>query len=108
MFKIIANDDPGNTQGTVSYKKNNYVFSKCKSGPCWAKHLMKYKTCPKKNINQKNNVLAPNFNNQSTKMRYSQLVKSNGSHWSNNRMYLNKRNEILNSYNNNVKLKHVC
>lgn len=108
MFKIIANDDPGNTQGKVIYTKNNYVFSKCKSGPCWAKHLMKYKTCPKKNINQKNNVLAPNFNNQSTKMRYAQLVKSNGSHWSNNRMYLNKRNEILNSYNNNVKLKHVC
>ena len=87
---------------------NNYVFNKCKSGPCWSKHLMKYGTCPKKNINQKNNVLAPNFNNQSAKMRYAQLVKRNGNHWTNNRLYLTKRNEILNSYNSNVKLKYVC
>ena len=88
---------------------NNYVFLKCNSAPCWAKHLMKYNNCPKKNINEKNNVLAPNFNNQSSKMRYAQLVRQNGNHWSNNKLYLNKKNQILNNNNNtNTKFKHVC
>ena len=34
-----------------------------------------------------NNVLSTNNNNQSTKMRYAELVKRNGSHWNNNKLY---------------------
>lgn len=90
------------------YQTNNIVFSKCKAGPCWARFLNKYGKCPKKNINQKNNILAPNFSNQSSKMRYAQLVKRNGTHWTNNNFYLNTRNRILNNYKKNVKFNYVC
>ena len=76
--------------------------------PDWANFLSMYNHCPPKTRIEKNNILAPNFNNQSAKMRYAQLVKSNGSHWTNNKLYREKRILILNSYYSQNKYKPVC
>ena len=66
--------------------------------PQWANYFYLYKKCPKKTKIEKNNVLENNGSNLSKKMRYAQLVKRNGSHWTNNKLYIEKRNKFLNNY----------
>ena len=77
---------------------NNCPCERKHTMPDWANFLCLYKKCPKKIKLEKNNVLANNNSNLSTKMRYAELVKRNGSHWTNNKLYIEKRNKILNNY----------
>mgnify|MGYP001286078260 CR=1 FL=1 len=80
---------------------NNYYYNIIKFNYSNCNKYCLYKGCSKKNKITKNNVLAYNNNNTSSKMRYAQLVRRNGSHWSNNKLYNKKVNSILNNNYNN-------
>jgi len=89
------------------YEKN--IIQKCQRKPAWAKFLINNGKCPKKIKLNKNNILSPNFDNKSSKMRYAELIKKNGNHWNNNRLYQITINSYLNKNNsNNGKNKYVC